>query len=296
MSTKKHKKYKKSKLRFRNANLTATFSVSLVLFMIGLLTLTLFLARDMTRYVKENLNLSIVLSDEITPKQTERIKKFLEKSDYAKSVDLISKEQALQEHIQNLGDNPEDFLGFNPLLASLEVKLNEKYANADSVSVLEKKLSKYKVIQKVSYQKDMITMVNENIKKISIILLGIAAILMLISFALINNTVRLSIYSNRFLINTMKLVGATHWFIRKPYIKRSVLNGVIAAVIALAFLTGLVFYFQSEFGLQAQMITRNTQLIVAGVVVVLGILLTAVSSYFAVGRYLRMRTNDMYYV
>ena len=96
MSTKKHKKYKKSKLRFRNANLTATFSVSLVLFMIGLLTLTLFLARDMTRYVKENLNLSIVLSDEITPKQTERIKKFLEKSDYAKSVELISKEQALQ--------------------------------------------------------------------------------------------------------------------------------------------------------------------------------------------------------
>ena len=209
---------------------------------------------------------------------------------------MIFKEQELQEHIQNLGDNPEDFLGFNPLLASLEVKLNEKDANADSVSVLEKKLSKYKEIQKVSYQKDMITMVNENIKKISIILLGIAAILMLISFALINNTVRLSIYSNRFLINNMKIIGTTKWFIRKPYIKRSVLNGVIAAVIALAFLTGLVFYFQSEFVLQAQMITRNTQLIVAGVVVVLGILLTNIKYYFAVGRYLRMRTNDMYYV
>jgi len=290
------KKYKKRSFRFRNANLTATFSMSLVLFLVGLLTLTLFLARDMTRYVKENLNLSIVLSDEITPRQTERIKKFLEKSDYAKSVELISKEQALQEHIQDLGENPEEFLGFNPLLASLEVKLNENYANTDSVAKIEKKLSKYKEIQKVSYQKDMISMVNENIKKISIILLGIAAILMLISFALINNTVRLSIYSNRFLINTMKLVGATHWFIRKPYVRRSVLNGIIAAIIALGLLTGLVFYFQNEFGLQSQMITRDTELIVAAVVIVLGILLTAISSYFAVGRYLRMRSDDMYYI
>ncbi|HNX87964.1 MAG: hypothetical protein H6Q19_26 [Bacteroidetes bacterium] len=290
------KKYKKRTFRFRNANLTATFSMSLVLFLVGLLTLTLFLARDMTRYVKENLNLSIVLSDEITPRQTERIKKFLEKSDYAKSVELISKEQALQEHIQDLGENPEEFLGFNPLLASLEVKLNENYANTDSVAKIEKKLSKYKEIQKVSYQKDMISMVNENIKKISIILLGIAAILMLISFALINNTVRLSIYSNRFLINTMKLVGATHWFIRKPYVRRSVLNGIIAAIIALGLLTGLVFYFQNEFGLQSQMITRDTELIVAAVVIVLGILLTAISSYFAVGRYLRMRSDDMYYI
>ena len=290
------KKYKKRTFRFRNANLTATFSMSLVLFLVGLLTLTLFLARDMTRYVKENLNLSIVLSDEITPRQTERIKKFLEKSDYAKSVELISKEQALQEHIQDLGENPEEFLGFNPLLASLEVKLNENYANTDSVAKIEKKLSKYKEIQKVSYQKDMISMVNENIKKISIILLGIAAIPMLISFALINNTVRLSIYSNRFLINTMKLVGATHWFIRKPYVRRSVLNGIIAAIIALGLLTGLVFYFQNEFGLQSQMITRDTELIVAAVVIVLGILLTAISSYFAVGRYLRMRSDDMYYI
>ena len=293
MSTKNDKN---RTLRFRNANLTATFSMSLVLFLVGLLTLTLFLARDMTRYVKENLNLSIVLSDEITPRQTERIKKFLEKSDYAKSVELISKEQALQEHIQDLGENPEEFLGFNPLLASLEVKLNENYANTDSVAKIEKKLSKYKEIQKVSYQKDMISMVNENIKKISIILLGIAAILMLISFALINNTVRLSIYSNRFLINTMKLVGATHWFIRKPYVRRSVLNGIIAAIIALGLLTGLVFYFQNEFGLQSQMITRDTELIVAAVVIVLGILLTAISSYFAVGRYLRMRSDDMYYI
>ena len=293
MSTKKHRK---RRFRFRNANLTATFSMSLVLFLVGLLTLTLFLARDMTKYVKENLNLSLVLSDEITAPQTEKIKRFLEKSEYAKSVEQISKEQALQEHIRDLGENPEEFLGFNPLLASLEIKLNEKYANNDSVAKIEKQLSKYKEIQKVSYQKDMITMVNENIKRISIVLLGLASILLLISFALINNTVRLSIYSNRFLINTMKLVGATHWFIRKPYIKRSVVSGIIAALIALAMLTGLVYYFQREFGLQAQMIEPNSELIVAAVVVVLGILLTAISSYFAVGKYLRMRTDDMYYV
>lgn len=200
------------------------------------------------------------------------------------------------DHIANLGDNPEEFLGFNPLLASMEVKLNAEYANEDSVAKIEKKLERFKNIQKVVYQKDMIMMVNENIKKISFVLLAIAAVLMLISFALINNTVRLSIYSNRFLINTMKLVGATHWFIRRPYIGRSVINGIVAALIALLMLTGLVYYFQYEFGLQTQMIQTNTALIVIGVVISLGILLTAISSYFAVGRYLRMRTDDMYYV
>jgi len=290
------KKNKKRRYFFRNVHFTATFSMSLVLFLVGLVTLILFLARDMSNYVKENINLSLVLKEEITEPESSRIQKYLEKAPYAKSVQFITKEEALKDHIANLGDNPEEFLGFNPLLASMEVKLNAEYANEDSVAKIEKKLERFKNIQKVVYQKDMIMMVNENIKKISFVLLAIAAVLMLISFALINNTVRLSIYSNRFLINTMKLVGATHWFIRRPYIGRSVINGIVAALIALLMLTGLVYYFQYEFGLQTQMIQTNTALIVIGVVISLGILLTAISSYFAVGRYLRMRTDDMYYV
>jgi cell division transport system permease protein len=141
----------------------------------------------------------------------------------------------------------------------------------------------------------MITLVNENVRKISIILFGLAAILMLISFALINNTVRLRVYSNRFIINTMKLVGAKSWFIRKPYIRQSVVNGIIAALIALILLSGVFYYMKYKLALDTNFISTQTAIIVSGIVVVAGILLTAISSYFAVGKYIRMRTDDMYY-
>ncbi|MBP8903096.1 MAG: permease-like cell division protein FtsX [Paludibacteraceae bacterium] len=291
------KKIRRKKYHIRNAGVTATFSMSLVLFLIGLLALSLFLTRDMTNYVKENLNLSIVLNEEITEQQTKAIENYLTKSDFAKSVEYISKEQALKEHIEYLGEDPQAFLGYNPLFAMFEVKLNAAYANNDSVPVIESKLKRFgKRIDEVSYQKDVIAEVNENIRKISIILIGIVAVLLLISFALINNTVRLRIYSNRFLINTMKLVGAKSWFIRKPYIKQSVINGIIAAAIALGLMAALVYYFKFNFGVDMQIIKPVTALTVAGIVIVTGIVLTAISSYFAVGRYLRMRTDDMYYV
>ena len=291
------KKIRRKKYHIRNAGVTATFSMSLVLFLIGLLALSLFLTRDMTNYVKENLNLSIVLNEEITEQQTKAIESYLTKSDFAKSVEYISKEQALKEHIEYLGEDPQAFLGYNPLFAMFEVKLNAAYANNDSVPVIESKLKRFgKRIDEVSYQKDVIAEVNENIRKISIILIGIVSVLLLISFALINNTVRLRIYSNRFLINTMKLVGAKSWFIRKPYIKQSVINGIIAAAIALGLMAALVYYFKFNFGVDMQIIKPVTALTVAGIVIVTGIVLTAISSYFAVGRYLRMRTDDMYYV
>ena len=291
------KKIRRKKYHIRNAGVTATFSMSLVLFLIGLLALSLFLTRDMTNYVKENLNLSIVLNEEITEQQTKAIENYLTKSDFAKSVEYISKEQALKEHIEYLGDDPQAFLGYNPLFAMFEVKLNAAYANNDSVPVIESKLKRFgKRIDEVSYQKDVIAEVNENIRKISIILIGIVSVLLLISFALINNTVRLRIYSNRFLINTMKLVGAKSWFIRKPYIKQSVINGILAAAIALGLMAALVYYFKFNFGVDMQIIKPVTALTVAGIVIVTGIVLTAISSYFAVGRYLRMRTDDMYYV
>lgn len=239
------KKYKKKRFYFRNAGVTATASMALVLLLVGLLASVLFLTSDMGREIKEKMTLSIVLKDEVTPKQTERIKTFTEKSAFAKSVEYISKEQALQDHIDALGEDPAEFLGWNPLFASLEVNLNAEYAHNDSIVKIEKQLSRFENIDKISYQKDMIAMVNENVRKISFILLGLAAVLMLISFVLINNTVRLRIYSNRFIINTMKLVGAKSWFIRKPYVGQSIINGVVAAVVAMLLLSGLVYYMKS---------------------------------------------------
>lgn len=279
---------------FSNIHFTSTFSMSLVLFLVGLVCLMLFVARDMSKYVKENINLSVVLDDQITDQYAKRIEKYLNDSPYAKSVEYISKKDALKDHIANLGEDPQQFLGYNPLMASLEVKLNEAYANTDSVAMIEARLKTFEHINRVAYQKDMVNLVNENVRKFSLILLGIAVVLLFISVALINNTIRLTVYSNRFLINTMKMVGATSWFIRRPYIGRSMLNGLLAAFIALLMLTGLVVYIQYEFAMPGMLIQPFSAAIVCVIVILLGAIITAVSSYFAVGRFLRMHSNDMY--
>jgi len=291
----KNKNTAKPKKKIRSLHLTSTLSMSLVLFLVGLVSLLLFVARDMSVFVKENINLSIVLDDEIDQSYTKRIEKYLTTSSFAKSVDYVSKEDALKDHIASLGEDPQDFLGYNPLKASLEVKLKANYANTDSVAVIESKLKAFEHINRIAYQKDMVSLVNENVRKVSLVLLGLAIVLLIVSIALINNTVRLAVYSNRFLINTMKLVGATHWFIRKPYIIQGLLNGFVAALISLAMLAGMVYYILYEFGMTAAALNPVSAVLVSLIVIVAGVVLTSLSSYFAVGRYLKMNTHDMYY-
>lgn len=281
---------------FSNAHFVSTFSMSLVLFLVGLISLMLFIGRDMTNYVRENINLSVILDDQASPQYVQRIERYLKSAPFVHSVDYISKQDALKDHIATMGENPEEFLGYNPLLASLEVKLNPDYANPDSVKVIERKLKTFDHINQVAYQKDMFSLVNDNVKKFSFILFGLTAVLLFISIALINNTIRLNIHSNRFLINTMKLVGATHWFIRRPYIARSMINGLIASVTGLLLLVCMVLIVQHEFGLGYTLVSPATAFMVSGVVILLGLLLSAVSAYFAVGRYLRMNSDDIYFV
>ncbi len=280
----------------RSIHISSTVSMSMVLFLIGLVSLLYFVARDLSAFVKENINLSIVMDDGANKAHTQRIEKYLMASPFAKSVEYVSKEDALKDHIASLGENPEDFLGYNPLRASLEVKLNAKYANTDSVKMIETKLKTFEHINQVAYQRDMVDLVNENVSKIGLILLSIALVLLMVSVALINNTARLGIYSNRFLINTMKLVGATPGFIRKPYLKNAFLSGLIASIISLVFMSALVYYGMLQFGMNILMIQPLTLIIVSGIVIISGIVLTVVSTYFAVGRYLKMKTNDMYYI
>lgn len=283
---------KKSGLR--NIHVTSTISMSLVLFLVGLVFMLLFVARDMSTYVKENINLSVILDDAISKPDELRIEKYLLNSSYAKSAEYISKDEALKDHIASLGDNPEQFLGYNPLKASIEVKLHEKYANNDSVKMIESKLKSFESISRIVYQKDMVSLVNDNVQKVSYVLLGLAFVLLFVSIALINNTIRLSLYSNRFLINTMKLVGATPWFIRRPYLIRSMINGLIAAVISIFLLIGVVFFVQSQFGIPDMLVQSMNLIAVSFIVILVGLVLTASSSYFSVGRYLRMNSNDMH--
>ena len=280
----------------KSIHLSSTVSMSLVLFLIGLVSLLFFVARDLSVIVKENINLSIVLDDGVNKAYSQRIEKYLETSAFAKSVEYVSKEDALKEHIASLGENPEDFLGYNPLKASLEVKLNAKYANTDSVKMIETKLKTFEHINQIAYQRDMVDLVNDNVSKISLVLLSIALVLLMVSVALINNTVRLGIYSNRFLINTMKLVGATPGFIRKPYLKSAFWGGLIASLISLTLMAALVYYSMFQFGMNILMIQPSTLITVSLIIIVSGIVLTVTSTFFAVGRYLKMKTNDMYYI
>jgi len=275
-------------------HLTSTISMSLVLFLVGLVFLLLFVARDMSTYVKENINLSIILDDGIRSSDVKRIEDYLKASPYAKTVEYISKADALKDHISSLGENPQDFLGYNPLKASLEVKLHALYANNDSVSVVEQKLKTFDHINRVVYQKDMVSLVNDNVKKVSLILLGLALVLLIVSIALINNTIRLSLYSNRFLINTMKLVGATPWFIRKPYMVSSMINGLIASFISIFLLAAIVYFVQYQFGISTLFSNSLNFIFVGLIVIISGVILAGSSSYFAVGRYLKMHTNDMF--
>lgn len=280
---------------FSKIHLTSTVSMSLVLFLIGLVFLLLFVAGDMSTFVKENINMSIVLNDNISKTDEQRIEKFLNESSFAKSVEYISKADALKDHISSLGENPQQFLGYNPLKASIEVKLHEAYANNDSVAKIQTKLKPFQSIYRIVYQKEMVSLVNDNVRKVSLILIGLAIVLLFVSVGLINNTIRLALYSNRFLINTMKLVGATPRFIRKPYLISSVINGLIASLVAIVLLVAVVFVVQYQFGIPGMVFHSLNLLFVSLIVIASGVLLTTASSYFAVGKYLNMHSGELFF-
>lgn len=287
---------KTGKKKFFNLHFTVTISIALVLFLIGFIALLLLVGRDVSNYVKENVNMSMVLEDSISPADRLVLEKAVKAMPAAKSYEYISKEQALKDHIRDLGDNPEDFLGYNPLLASYEIKLKSDYANPDSASKLEARLKQFAGVKQVMYQKDIVNVVNTNIQKTSFILFGVALILLFISIVLLNNTIRISIYSKRFVINTMKLVGARAWFIRQPFIWKSLLNGLVAAILALLLLAGALYYLQYEIGSLVNLYRVDVIAIVGGLVVVFALFITFFASLFAVNRYIRMRTDTYYFV
>ena len=284
-------------ITFFNARLTSTISISLVLFILGIVVLMGILATRLSMYVKENMGFSIVLKENVKESQVKKLQKKLDIAPYVRATQYISKEDALKELEVELGENPKDLLGFNPLQASIEVKLRSDYAHPDSLVWIEKGLRKGAVaIDDIVYQKDLIQLVNDNIRRISFMLLGLAVVLMLISFALISNTIRLGAYSKRFIIHTMKLVGATPAFIRKPFIISNIINGIIGAFIAMALLSGCVYYLLTEFDNLYTLIDISSLFWVFVIVLLLGVVLTAICAWFAVKRYIRMDRDNLYYV
>lgn len=285
-----------SSVSFFNSRLTSIISIALVLFLLGLVFLIGLLGNRLSVYVKENLSFSIILKDNQKEADIKRIQKTLDAQPFIKSTNYISKDQAVKELEEELGENPETFLGFNPLLASIEVKLHSEYANADSMAIIEKQIKSYTSVSDLLYRKDMLEMVNENMKKIGFILLGLAAVLMTISFVLISNTIRLLIYSKRFLIHTMKLVGATPGFIRAPFVRYNMVSGIFAALLAIFMLTSALYYLQSELSGFVQLLDLTTLLAVCAVVLILGILLSVFATIISVNKYLRLGVDKLYYI
>ena len=281
---------------FFHSRLTSVISIALVLFLLGLICLMGLLGNKLSDYVKENITFSLVLKDNQKEADIKKMQKQLDHLPFIKSTEYISKEQAVKELEMELGENPETFLGFNPLKASIEVKLKSEYANPDSLPKIERYIKQYTSVSDLLYRKDMMEMVHNNMQRISIILLALAAMLMAISFVLISNTIRLLIYSKRFLIHTMKLVGATPGFIRRPFIYYNMVSGIIAAFLAIGMLSGFLYYIQSEMTGFIHILDMKMLMIVYAVVLLLGILLTIIATIVSVNKYLRMNVNRLYYI
>jgi cell division transport system permease protein len=288
-------KHKLSPNTFINSKITATISIALVLFLLGLIIFLSLFANNLSNYIKETLSFDIVLQDNTSQKQIQHLQTMLNETPYAKSITYVSKEEAIKELEADLGQNPEEFLGFNPLPDLIVVHLNAKYANLDSLAVIEKQLKRYSTdIKETEYRKETLQLIGENIAKIGFILLLIALILLFISFALINNTIRLMVYSKRFLIHTMQLVGAKKEFICGPFIRSNSVIGIIAAIIANGLLYWLIYYMATNVPNMATMYNSKSLAVIFGSVLVLGLLISTVATYFAVNKYISADIEDLY--
>ncbi|KEQ31615.1 cell division protein FtsX [Pedobacter antarcticus] len=274
--------------------ISTIFSITLVLLMLGVLGLILVHAKNLSNYVKENIVLNIIVDEGAKEADVLQFQKELNANPAVKQTQYVNKELAARNLTQDLGEDFVNFLGYNPLLSTVDVYLKAEYANIQGIDTLKAQIGKNPVVKEVIYQSSLIEMVNKNINTIGLIILAFAAILLVISIALINNTIRLAIYSQRFLIKSMQLVGATKNFIRKPFILLAMLHGLIASIIAVTLLMGLLFYAQRE--IPEIVILRNyTEFgIVLLFLVGIGIFITAFSTSFAVSRYLRLKTYDLY--
>lgn len=283
------------KRRLRSSYFISIISISLLLFMVGLMGLLILNARNLSEYVKENIGFSVILDEDIKEVDIIRIQKNLDATEYVKATRYITKEKAAIELEEMLGEDFISFLGYNPLLPSIEVNLFAPYANPDSILIIEKDIGQFSHVKEVYYQKSLVHLVNENIRRISIILIVFSLMLFLISISLINNTIRLSVYAKRFIINTMQLVGATNSFIRKPFLFRSAVHGLYAAIFANALMLGIIYKAQQEFAeLFVFQDIRTIGLLFISVII-LGVVLSWLSTYFAVSRFLRLKKDELYY-
>jgi cell division transport system permease protein len=290
-------KYRQGKpYSYLGAGTTTAVSITLVLLLLGLTILVGFMGKRISSLVKENITVSLEISDEMKEADIAKLQKRLINSPFAKEVGFIGKEEIKRQLILDLGKDPEEILGYNPASSCFEVNLKAEYANPDSMKVIEKTLKGQNVIKNIAYDENDLEMVNANLSKVGAALLILALALMFISFTLIRNTIRLNIYSKRFIINTMQLVGATDSFIRTPFVRHMIALSIIAAILADILITLIAYSVIKEYPEIVSVIHINDLLIIYAAIFALGILLTFLATRSAVNRYLKMKTNNLYYI
>lgn len=276
--------------------ITTAISTTLVLLMLGAHVFFVLSARNLSDYIRENINISILISDDLEDKEIKALESTFRKSEYVKTIRYISKSEALKDATESMGTNPAEFIGFNPFTASFEINVRADYANPQSMDKIVKTLRQNSAVVDVIYQRDLIKSVNRNIQKVSLVLLIFAALFTYISFSLINNMVRLSIFSKRFIINTMKLVGAKWSFIRRPFLRNALVLGLISAVIADGALYAGYMWLNNYEPEINKIVNEEVLIAVGSSVFVFGIIITVLCTLGSLQKYLKMSTNELYHV
>lgn len=275
------------------SSVSVVISITLVMLILGGLGVILLSGQRLSNYVREHIMLSVVLDNDVKEVEIRQLEKILNASVFVKSSDYVTKEEAEERLQRELGVEFSKVLDFNPLLASIDLKLQPSYAQTDSIAKIEKELLAYQGVQKVYYKKDLLQSVNENLRKITLILLGVSLLLFIISFTLIHTTIRLSIYAQRFIINTMQIVGATDRFVRRPFVREGIFRGAIAGILAAIVWIVVVYFLPEDFQMLTSLSDPYFALLLL-VLIILSILFAWFATYFAVSRYLRKHETALY--
>lgn len=285
---------KYQKRRLISSYFSVVLSVFLVLFLLGILGLFVINSKKISNDFKEEIPMSVYFKDNANDSVLKAFGTMLKESAFVKTDTFVSKEMAASKHKDIIGEDFMQFLGFNPLQNSYDINLKADFVQADSIKTIEQKFKENKFISDIVYDKHLVDLVNDNVKKITFWILVITGFLALIAVLLINSSMRLSIYSNRFIIKTMQMVGATKSFIRKPFIMRSIKLGVVGALLAIVAIIGVLFYIDANF---PKLGILDDQLMIGAVllsVLVLGVLISWFSTFFATQKFLNLRTDDLY--
>ncbi len=282
------------KNKIKSSTFSIVISMSLVLFLLGILGFLLINANNLSNQVKQNIGFSVMIKENVKDVDVLQLQKLIDSKAYSLETNWVRKEDAATQLQEQLGEDFIAFLGYNPLLESIDIKLKASYANLDSMLVLQKELQKNEYIHEVFYQKDLAEKINDNVRKMSVFLLSFCILLFIISFTLINNTIRLSVYSKRFLIRTMKLVGATNKFIKSPFLSDSIYSGMYSALIAICMLLAIFQFVQSDMPDFLNIHDLKSMGFIFGSIFVAGILFAWLSTFFALRKYLRIKESEIY--